>query len=388
MTDVVVVGAGISGAMTAWELASEGLSVTLVDRYGPGAMASGWTLAGVRQSGRDPAEVPLAQFSVEAWATLHEKLEAPTYYRRTGNVRLARTPQEYERIRTMVIEQKSSGLDIEFLPDNATLRQVEPAASPHILGASICWTDGDADAAASVGAVVAAAQRRGVVCRFGETVLELIVENGQASGIRTDAGTIAAGRVVVCAGILTPQLLAPLGIDLPLDIPMVTVLRSAPGPKVLSRVIGVANGDTAGRQEHDGRWRFTSGLQTWNGDMDTVPDRDGRPRVRPTATSLAETIASFCAVVPAAANAQIEQVWSGLIDMTPDALPVLDHAPGAEGLVVGAGFSGHGFGIGPATGRILADLTLGRNPALPVAAFGFDRLAGLTRGGAEVELHG
>ena len=75
MADVVVVGAGISGAASAYELATAGLKVVLIDRYGPAAMASGWTLAGVRQSGRHPAELPLAQRAVSIWDTLAEQLD-------------------------------------------------------------------------------------------------------------------------------------------------------------------------------------------------------------------------------------------------------------------------------------------------------------------------
>ncbi|HYZ64955.1 MAG TPA: FAD-dependent oxidoreductase, partial [Acetobacteraceae bacterium] len=94
MPDVVVIGAGISGAASAYELATAGLSVLLLDRYGPAAMASGWTLAGVRQSGRHPAELPLARAAVALWGELSERLGADVRYRRRGNLRLARTEAE------------------------------------------------------------------------------------------------------------------------------------------------------------------------------------------------------------------------------------------------------------------------------------------------------
>ena len=90
MVDVVVIGAGINGAATAYELARSGVSVVLLDRWGPAAMASGWTLAGVRQSGRHPAELPLAQAAVADWEHLAETLGGPTHYRQGGNLRLAR----------------------------------------------------------------------------------------------------------------------------------------------------------------------------------------------------------------------------------------------------------------------------------------------------------
>ena len=107
MTDVVVIGAGISGAASAYELARRGFRVTLLDRYSPAAMASGWTLAGVRQSGRHPAELPLATAAVERWAGLGGELEGETRYRRNGNLRLARTAEEVPVIRSLVERQSA-----------------------------------------------------------------------------------------------------------------------------------------------------------------------------------------------------------------------------------------------------------------------------------------
>ncbi|MFT5893789.1 MAG: sarcosine oxidase subunit beta, partial [bacterium] len=80
-SDVLIVGAGITGIASAVALAEKGVTVTVVERYSPAAMASGWTLAGVRQSGRDPAELALAKRAVELWQTLDIQLGSPTGYR-------------------------------------------------------------------------------------------------------------------------------------------------------------------------------------------------------------------------------------------------------------------------------------------------------------------
>src|SRR5210317_1306445 len=101
MPDFVIVGGGISGTAAAWELARAGHSVTLLEERRLAGMASGWTLGGVRQSGRDPAELPLARAAVAAWGELDRQLEADVGYRRHGNLRLARTPEEAEILRTL-----------------------------------------------------------------------------------------------------------------------------------------------------------------------------------------------------------------------------------------------------------------------------------------------
>ncbi len=389
MADVVVIGAGISGAATAYQLARDGLGVTLVDCFGPAAMASGWTLAGVRQSGRHPAELPLARAAVAMWSTLAEELGAPTHYRRSGNLRVARDAQEMEIVRGVVREQAAAGLDITLLPDNQAVRAVAPALSEKVLLASYCTSDGSADPLATVTAFVAAAERLGAITRFGERVLRVEHANGRVTGVVTDKGTIAAGRVVIAAGIFGNALLAPFGIAIPLDIPMVTVLRSAPAERVVEQVISTATANCTGRQQHDGRWRVTNGAEPWHGVLNET-DEGGRkrPHVRPTAAMVADVVNRYGALVPAFRDAQIEESWAGLLDLTPDALPVLDHVPGCEGVVLAIGFSGHGFCLGPVTGRILADLAQGKPSPFPLDPFQIGRFQNLRPGREAATLHG
>ncbi|SEF94717.1 NAD(P)/FAD-dependent oxidoreductase [Bosea lathyri] len=389
MADVVIIGAGISGAASAYELAKEGLDVVLVDRFGPAAMASGWTLAGVRQSGRHPSELPLAKAAVEIWNTLAEELDGPTHYQRGGNLRLARTEHEIPVIETLVREQNAAGLDLTLLSSNAEIRALAPAISERVMVASHCPTDGSADPASTVTAFVEAAKRLGVTTRFGERVLRIETSGGRVSGVVTDKGTIPAARVVIAAGIFGNELLTPLGYEVPLQVPMVTVLRSTPIDATLRQVIGVANADCAGRQEYNGRFRVTSGLQDWHGVMKESETEAGiRPKVLPTGQSMAEVVKLFGEVVPAFAGAQVEEFWAGLLDMTPDALPVLDNTLETEGLVVAMGFSGHGFCLGPITGRIICDLVQGRPSRMPIEPFGIRRFSALRNMPEPATLHG
>ncbi|RWM24665.1 FAD-binding oxidoreductase [Mesorhizobium sp.] len=372
--DFIVVGAGISGSAAAYQLARQGHKVVVIDRFAPAAMASGWTLAGVRQSGRHPAELPLARAAVELWTTLEEELGAPTHYTRKGNLRLARNEEEYEHIRRMVEEQSADGLDLSFLPDNATLRAMAPALSPAILGASFCPTDGHADPHATVGAFVAAAERAGASFRNHERVTAILVEGGRVMGVATDKDNYSAPRVILAAGLFGCELLGPLGLDVPIDVRMVTVIRSVPVERVLDQVIGVAAGNWAGRQEVNGRFRVTSGGQAWHKRMDiNGGERSPRPAVHPPMATLGEVVAEMERLLPGTTAHAVEEVWAGLIDMTPDALPVLDTAPAIEGLVIAMGFSGHGFCLGPITGQILAALALGDETGFDLSAFAATR---------------
>lgn len=377
LPDAVVIGAGITGAAAALALAEAGARVMLLDRWFPAAMASGWTLAGVRQSGRDPAELPLARAAVAQWATLHERLGGETGYVRGGNLRLARNEAEVAVIRALVETQRAAGLELDFLPDTAAVRAVAPALSESVLAASFCPSDGHADPVATVGAFVAAAERRSVrvlrgVAAEGLRVEGLRVGRGRVTAVETAEGPVPAGAVVAAPGVEVNALLAPLGLSIPLRRPIVTVLRTEPLPPLLGPVLGVANADLAVRQERDGRLRATSGADDWQGALGV---EDGRPVARPAAGRLGETVARVSAVLPAFAGAPLAAFWGGVLDLTPDALPVIDRAPGIDNLVVAAGFSGHGFAIGPVTGPLAAALALGEAPAFDAAPFRFARFA-------------
>jgi sarcosine oxidase subunit beta len=366
-TDVVVIGGGISGAAAAYELARSGAKVALLEKGQLASMASGWTLAGVRQSGRHPAELPLAQAAVARWAELARELDADVEYRREGNLRLARTPEDVPVIQSIVAEQQALGLDLVFLSDNTAVREVAPALAETVLAASFCPTDGHANPVAAVQAFAAAAQRHGAEIRTETSATAITVAGGKVQGVHTDDGTIAADAVVVAAGVYTPRLCAPLGLDLPIEIGHVSVVQTVAVPPLITQVLGVASADLALRQEIGGRVRFTGGGTPWPHELDSLAD--GNDPVMPPAAHVAAALSRATEVLPALAAAPLARVWGGLLDMTPDALPVIERVPEVEGLVVVAGFSGHGFCLGPVTGEIVRDLVQRGTTAYPISPF-------------------
>ena len=382
-SDVLVIGGGISGLAAAFECVKAGASVTLVEARQLGAMASTWTLGGVRQSGRDPAELPLAQAAVARWLALDEELGAPTGYRQRGNLRLARTPDEVETLRTMVAAQRALGLALDLLTDPAAIRAIAPAIGPSVLAASFCPGDGHADPERTLAAYAGAARRLGARIEEQTPAMRLITTNGRVTGVETPQGPRSAGTVILTGSVHAPGLLAPLGLDLPMAAKRVCVMQTVPAAPAFEQVFGVANADCAGRQELSGRYRFTTGIGDWPGD----PAAWSETTLRPSVAECAALIARVVPLLPVLAGAGLDRVWGGLIDLTPDALPVLDAPASHPGLVIGAGFSGHGFGIGPVTGEILCALALGHAPRFDCAPFRLSRF-GAADGFAPLSLHG
>jgi sarcosine oxidase subunit beta len=385
MPDIVIIGGGITGAAAALSLAEAGAKVTLLERRGIAAMASGWTLGGVRQSGRDPAELPLARAAVGIWPTLNERLGADVEYRRRGNLRLARDESEVEIIRRMVEAQRALGLDLTFLADSRALRDIAPAISEKVRAASFCPTDGHANPIKATRAFAEAARARGAAIVEGVAASAIRVERGRVTGVATSRGFTPAGAVIVTAGVNSPALLAPLGLDLPVSVTVVHVLQTQALPPLIEQVFGVANADCAGRQEADGRLRVTSGSRAFDRDAEGWSEA----ALAPAPDDVVRLKAHIGQLLPRLEEAPLARVWGGLIDLTPDALPVIDAPDEVRGLVVAAGFSGHGFCLGPVSGEIAADLALGRKPRQDVSAFRLARFAaqgGLER--AALSLHG
>lgn len=368
--DVVIVGAGIIGCSTAFELSKLGLKVEVIEKHKPGAMGSGWTLAGVRQSGRHESEIPLAKYSVKEWFTLSDKLDGKTLYKQEGNLRLARNEDEDKRIKNLVKEQKSKGLEIEYLSSLKEIRDVCPSLSSKIISASYCPTDGHADSKETLSSYVDAGKRNGVIFSDNEEVLEISCINNKINSIKTTKRVISCKFCILANGIYCNKILRTIGKKIPLEIPIVTVIQTEKTAKLLKPVIGVANASLAMRQENNGYFRISSGFQDWNGNLKLKNDL---PYAETTLEKIQSTIYQSIEVIPELKNCSIKSFWGGLIDLTPDALPVIDYVSECEGLIVASGFSGHGFGIAPAISGIISDLILNKKPRLPINSFTLHR---------------
>lgn len=367
-SSVIIIGGGISGAATAWELARNGISVTLLEKGELASMASGWTLAGVRQSGRHPAELPLAESAVRRWEGLAEELGVDVEYRQQGNLRLALTDTDVPIIKQVVADGNAAGIDMTWLDGPEAVREIAPALTSDLAGASFCATDGHANPTKTVHAFADAARQAGADIRTGVEVTGIEVAHGRVTGVRTADEVLSTDRVIVAAGVYAPWLLAPLGIRVPMQVVLVSAIQTEVREPMLAQVLGIPTGGFAGRQQADGRFRLTGSSVPWNESHQTAEN------VMPPLSQLADIITWTSRLIPSLGNVRAARIWSGLIDKTPDALPVIEVTPEVDGLVIATGFSGHGFCLGPVTGEILADLAVEGTTRHPVAPFARARL--------------
>jgi sarcosine oxidase subunit beta len=368
-TEAVVIGGGVIGSSIAYHLARSGVRTTLLEKNAIACAASGASAGGVRQQGRDPRELPLSLRATVRWATLEEELTADIHYRRGGHLTLAETAQERDTLAASVERQRAAGLDL-VLVEGDDLRELAPAVAPHVIAGSYSRDDGHANPGLTTKAFAAAAARHGAEIRTGVSVLSLEVSGGRVTGVRTDQGIIAADVTILAAGAWSKTLVAGVGIDLPIAPMGLQMLLTEATPHCLDQVLGSMGRRLSFKQLPNGQFLIGGG---WPGDWSL--DRS-MGHVLP-ASVWGSTLAAT-ALVPAAREVGLADAWVGIEARAADDVPILGPVAGLDGLVIAAGFSGHGFQLSPAIGQVIAELIVEGAPSIPLDALHLSRFDGAT----------
>ena len=364
--EVVVIGGGVIGTSIAYHLARAGVAVTLLEWRSAAAGASGASAGGVRQQGRDPRELPLAIAATAKWATLEEELEFDLDYRRQGHLTLIEREEQLPALAASVAAQRAGGLDLELVLGDE-LRALAPAVAPHVYGGSYSRDDGHANPMLTALGFAAAARRRGAVVRAGTAATGLAVTGGRVMGVRTAAGPVAADVTVLAAGAWSAALARTAGLELPLEPVGLQMMVTAPGPHCLDPVLGCVGRRLSLKQLPSGGFLIGGG---WPGDV--LLERGlGLPR----AASVAGSALDSAAIVPRAGAVGLERVWVGIEALAADEVPILGPVDGLDGLVVAAGFSGHGFALPPMVGQVIAELIVEGAPSIPLDALHLARFS-------------
>jgi glycine/D-amino acid oxidase-like deaminating enzyme len=406
--DVVVIGGGVIGVMTALYLAEAGQKVVLCEKGRIAGEQSSRNWGWVRQQGRDPAELPIMVESMRLWQGLSQRLGEGLGFRQSGVMYLANADRDLEGYERWLPHARENGVDSRMLA------RCEVEA---MLGTSARWkgaiytpSDARAEPWVAVPMLAELAVQAGVHIVESCAVRSLDLAAGRVVGVVTEAGRIACDRAVVCAGAWSRLFLGAHGVAIPQLSVLSSVAATEPMPEIYPGA--AADDDFAFRRRADGGYSLAPGsghdffvgrdafasfgayLPVLKKDYRSTafrlgapagfPDAWGTPRKwgdgvspfeamrilnpAPNMTLIRRMQDAFARAFPALGRPKLKAVWAGMIDTMPDVVPILDHAPLA-GLTIATGMSGHGFGIGPGMGRVVADLVMGRTPGHDLSRF-------------------
>ena len=373
MAEYVIVGGGVYGCAVAWELAKRGADVLLLEASQIASGASGGLgERGVRANGRDLRELPLMRLAYDIWSALHEEIGGFTGYRRLGHLQLIEREVDLAAAPAQVWQQNQKGINSHLL-NAAELRELEPNLSDSVIGAIYCPQDGVADHSATTRSMAVAALVQGATILENARVAGMTRRGDQVTSLSAiidgEAAEIPVGEQVILLSnahvgeFVTEQ----LGLRLPIwrMWPQVMALR-ANIPPPMTHLIGHAHRTLAIKPLPDGRVMVSGG---WRGRWD---ERTGQGE--PIAEQVEGNRLEAVAVYPALADLPADEVFTDRAEMVSvDGIPIIDHLPGAANMLVGVGWSGHGWAIAPAVAKLMAEWALsGERPGL-LAPFGYGR---------------
>lgn len=373
--DLIVVGAGVVGCSVAWHAATLGAGrVLLVDRGGIAEGTSSQSSSILRTHYSVRENVELARRSWSVFTKFGEYLDDPQAecgLNRCGYLVVAADDERGEAVRASLAQQRTMGIEANEI-DAKQAREILPLLNTD--GLAIFGHEpeaGYADAYLTATAFARAARRLGVEVRQGEAVESLITEGSRVTGIRTKAGTYTAAMVICVANVWTNRLIeSSIGVSIPLVAERHEVVAfEAPQPYLPSYPVLK---DMASESMVYARCYGRSQLLASPGLVGHATDPDERQADVPLdiIATLGEQVAARLSSFD---QAGVASTWTGLYDVTPDWNPVLGPLPGWQGLQVGFGFSGHGFKLSPAIGRLLAQSALGLPTEVPLAPYRYER---------------
>ncbi|MEE8426307.1 MAG: FAD-binding oxidoreductase [Woeseiaceae bacterium] len=411
--DIVIIGGGIIGVSTAWFLARQGVNVVLCEKGHIAGEQSGRNWGWVRVQGRDTREMPIAMDSMRIWRGLAEEIGEDVGYTETGCIFTAKNDRQLSDLTRWIGTAREYGLDTRIITGDE-LRK-------HIRGSAISWpgalytaSDGRAEPHKATPAIARAAVRKGATVLTSCAVRGLDVAAGRVAGVVTEHGTIKTSVVLCAAGAWTSVFCRLLDISVPQLKVRGTVVRTAPGDDVLQ---GNVFDDRIGiRRREDGGYTVAHGSildhpitpstfrfalkflpalmqeikilhlsvgrdfidewstpKKWDLNSESLFEKTRVLNPEPNPRVVRGIRRNLDRVFPQLASSPIVESWAGMIDTSPDVVPIIGQHDETPGFHIATGFSGHGFGIGPGAGKAIADMLAGRDNSVDLSPFRLSR---------------
>lgn len=413
VVDVTIIGGGIIGVMTAWELQKRGLKVLVCEKGRIAGEQSSRNWGWIRQQGRDYTELPIMMDTIHLWKSLNEKILEKIGFRQQGITYLARNEAKLEKFAQWLDGARQYGVDTRMLSQREIGTMIPQGRG--WIGGMTTPSDAMAEPFIAVPTLAQAAAEDGVIIRENCAIRTLDITGNRVQGVSTESGYVRCERVVVAAGAWSALFLRRHAIH----IPQLSVLSSAMQIELphLPHDAAAADDRIALRRRADAGYtltpwsthdffigpdafrNFSAYIPQLREDFTSTrfrlaapqhyPDAWRTPRhwsktdetpfercrildPQPNRKELRRVLKQFAAAFPTIGTPRIIRSWAGMIDTMPDVLPVVDQAS-ISGLTIATGMSGHGFGIGPGMARIVADLVELRQPSWPIEPFALAR---------------
>ena len=413
---VVVIGAGIIGIATALELAERGIDVVVVEKGEVAGEQSSRNWGWCRQMGRDPREIPLILESLRLWRGMNARVNGETGFKQCGVIYLAETEKQLNDsehwLRNFgqpsgIPSRMVSGKDVDALL---------PGGTKSWAGGMYTINDGRAEPFIAVPAMARALQHLGGKIFTQCAARGIEMAGGRVAAVVTEHGRITTDSAVLAGGYWSRRFLGNLGIRFPQLGVISSVLRTSPLDAGIDRTF--SGGKAAVRKRLDGGFtlahnvlsvaditpasfvHFRDFLPIMRMEQKSIRLRLGRrfieearlkrhwaldeaspfEQVRildpePVMPLLDDAFGYLKSVFPVFEKSSVVETWAGVIDATPDAVPVIGKIDAVSGLHLASGFSGHGFGIGPGAGKLMAQIVTGETPCVDIAPFRFSRFS-------------
>ena len=417
--DVAIVGGGVIGVFAALYLARRGKRVLLCEKGRIAGEQSSRNLGWIRQQGRDEAELPIMMKSRQLWLEADRETGGACGVTACGVTYLASSDKERTAQEDWLSIAAQAGLDTRALTRTEISDLFNGAGRHDWVGGIVTPSDCRGEPWVAVPAAARLAQNAGALIRENCAVRALDMAAGQITGIVTEDGRVACEQVILAAGAWSALFARRHGITLPQLSVRGSVAQTAPMPDFFTGA--AADEDLALRRRADGGFTLALGfdhtfylgpdafrhfrlyLPTLRNDWRHTafrpnPPQAGYPDGWRTPRNWAEDRASpfeairvlepqpdpaaisrmadlFSRRFPGIGRPEIRASWAGMIDTMPDVVPVIDRVPDCPGLILATGMSGHGFGIGPGFGHVLAGLACGDTPEFDLRRFRFSRFS-------------
>ena len=369
--EYVIVGGGIYGVATAWHLARSGAEVLVLEGRSVASGASGGLgKRGVRANGRDIRELPLMRMAHEMWPEIEAELGHPTGWEQVGHLQLYERHYDVGAAEARAWAQNEAGIPTHHL-NRTTAREIEPGLSDVVLGALHCPCDGVADHGATTTGYAERAREAGAVIREGAVVSSVESAGGRAVSVSLESGE----RVMVRGDILlmnntgvAPLVSTSFGRALPVwgIFPQAMCTDPVDEPPFRS-LFGHVHRPLALKMVADGSVMASGG---WRGQWNPKRGK-GEALADAVRGNWAEAVRLFPALQELEPRvARADRAESACIDD----IPIIDRLPEAPNVIIGCGWSGHGWAIAPAVAPMLAEWArVGGDAPAPLRPFGLGR---------------